>query len=295
MHTFIQDRLEKLVNLAAQIFSNSVASGMSTTLKSGILPPSAQYTIDFISNMEKLFDIFNSYKTPNLEEFNRPFKNIESQINHLNKMAEVFRNMKVVNKFNGSNITNKMNFINGWLITISSLKMLWYSLNPTKNPNYVLYTRFRATSVKKFLILKDQIKIFLNLNVLASVCADYAYYQKELNQSFLLSFYKAYPTGEHSTFGNLMMPDDDFYNFKIDHSETFVSTHDIEKFHENMITWLLFVLIVKQINYYSMMNMFYLYPKNVIYAEGTVLSLCSDQPRPDLQRPRITVLPSLPD
>ncbi|KAL4148350.1 hypothetical protein QTP88_002614 [Uroleucon formosanum] len=101
------------IYLAAQIFSNSVASSMSMTLKSGILPPSAQYTIDFISDMDKLFDILNYYKTPNLKEFNRPFKNTESQFNHLNKMAEVFRNMKVVNKFNGSNITNKMNFING--------------------------------------------------------------------------------------------------------------------------------------------------------------------------------------
>ncbi|CAI6353718.1 unnamed protein product [Macrosiphum euphorbiae] len=294
------------VYLAAQIFSNSVASGMSTTLTSGILPPSAQYTIDFISDMDKLFDIFNSYKAPNLKEFNKPFKNTESQINHLNKMAEVFRNMKVVNKLNGSNITNRMNFINGWLITISSLKMLWYSLNPTKNPNYVLYTRclnqdclenlfcyFRqqhgnnlnptpiefSRSFKKIFCanyfkhspgancIEDldeilgselpQCEKILNfegsdknlfkfkcINIgtvdyrqldipeqnaltyicgylmrkclekhICQVCTDYAYYQKELNQSFLLSFYKAYPTGDHSTFGNLMMPHDDFYNF----------------------------------------------------------------------------------
>ncbi|VVC42545.1 Hypothetical protein CINCED_3A022301 [Cinara cedri] len=55
-----------------------MASGMSTTSKPGILPPIAQSTIDFI---------FNSLKAPNLKEFNRPFKNTESQINHLNKMA----------------------------------------------------------------------------------------------------------------------------------------------------------------------------------------------------------------
>jgi len=44
------------------------------------------------------------------------------------------------------------------------------------------------------------------------VCIDYAHYQKHLDQSFLLSFFKAYTTSDHSTFGNLMMPDDDFYN-----------------------------------------------------------------------------------
>jgi len=111
---------------------------LNSTLKFGILPPSAQFTIDLINDMDKLFDIFNSFKAPNLKEFNRPFKNTESQINHLNKMADVFRNIKVMNKFNGSNMTNKMNFINGWLISISSLKMLWYSLNPTNDTNYVL-------------------------------------------------------------------------------------------------------------------------------------------------------------
>jgi len=50
-------------------------------------------------------------------------------------------------------------------------------------------------------------------NHICQVYTDYVYYQKELNQSFLLSFYKEYPTGDNSTFGNLMMPHDDFYNF----------------------------------------------------------------------------------
>ncbi|CAI6352963.1 unnamed protein product [Macrosiphum euphorbiae] len=45
------------------------------------------------------------------------------------------------------------------------------------------------------------------------ICIEYAQYQKQLDKSFLLSFIKAYSTNNHSTFGNLMMPDDDFYNF----------------------------------------------------------------------------------
>ncbi|KAL4092242.1 hypothetical protein QTP88_026776 [Uroleucon formosanum] len=269
------------VYLAAQIFSNNVASGMSTTLKSDILSPSAQYTIDFISDMDKLFDIFNSYKTPNLKEFNRPFENTEPQINHLNKMAEVFRNMKV-------------------LITISSLKMLWYSLNPTKNPNYVFYTRclnqdclenlfcyFRqqhgnnlnptpiefSRSFKKIFCanyfkhslgancIEDldeilgselpQCEKILNFegsdknlfkfkcisigtvdyrqldipeqNTLTYICGYLMRkclekYICQLNQSFLLSFYKAYPTREHSTFGNLMMT----YNFVYELENIFI-------------------------------------------------------------------------
>lgn len=44
-------------------------------------------------------------------------------------------------------------------------------------------------------------------------CINYARHQKQLDQSPLLSFLKAYPTSDHSTFGNLMMPHNDFYNF----------------------------------------------------------------------------------
>lgn len=82
------------IYLAAQIFSNSVASAMSITLESGILSPTTQFTINFISDMDKLFDIFNSFKAPSLKEFNGPFKNTKSQINHLNKMAEVLCSYK---------------------------------------------------------------------------------------------------------------------------------------------------------------------------------------------------------
>lgn len=294
------------VYLASQIFSSSVAYGMTVTLSSGILPPSAQSTINFISDMDKLFDIFNSSKTPNLKEYNRPFKYTHSQINHLDKMAEVFRNIRVINKFNGLDVTHRMNFINGWLISISSLKMLWHSLNPTKDQSYVLYTRrlnqdclenlfcyFRqqhgnntnptpidfSRSFKKHFcanyfkhssganciedldqILVSQLpqpKEIINFDVSdknlfkfkcinigiadyrqlnipernaftyvcgylmkkclenhnCQVCSDYAYHQKQLDHSNLLCYFKAYPTRQNLTFGNLMMPHDTFYNF----------------------------------------------------------------------------------
>lgn len=45
------------------------------------------------------------------------------------------------------------------------------------------------------------------------MCIDYAHSQTQLDQSFLLSFYKAYSTNDYSTFRNLMMPNDEFYNF----------------------------------------------------------------------------------
>ena len=64
------------VRLATQVFSASVAAGMSTALNCGVLPATSRNTIHFIHDMDKLFDIFNSSGTPNSKIFNTPFKNI---------------------------------------------------------------------------------------------------------------------------------------------------------------------------------------------------------------------------
>lgn len=55
-------------------------------------------------------------------------------------MANIFKNLKVIHKFKKTDETKRMNFINGWLISISALQMIYSSLNPTKNVNYVLFT-----------------------------------------------------------------------------------------------------------------------------------------------------------
>jgi len=54
-----------IVRLAAQVFSVTVAAGMPTALNCGLLPIDSQKTIHFISDMDKLFGIFNSRETPN--------------------------------------------------------------------------------------------------------------------------------------------------------------------------------------------------------------------------------------
>lgn len=128
------------VRLAVQVFSHSVAAGMSAALNQGILPTNSKCTINFINLMDRLFDIFNSSDTPNSKIFNDPFKNDGHQLDHLNKMVKIFKNMKVINKFKESDVTNRVNFINGWLISISGLKMLWNSLNPKQNKEYTLRT-----------------------------------------------------------------------------------------------------------------------------------------------------------
>jgi hypothetical protein len=100
------------VYLATQMFSASVAYDISVALVAGLLPPCAQFTIDFINDMDKCFDIFNSSKIPKSKDYNQPYKNTEAQIIHLNKMADIFKNMKFIQKYKGSDESNRMTFIN---------------------------------------------------------------------------------------------------------------------------------------------------------------------------------------
>jgi len=86
--------------------------------------------------MDKLFDIFNSTGYPNGKIYNQPFTNKAPQTDHLSKMTEMFKNMKIMNKIDKSDVTKRTNFINGWLISISGLRMLWHSLNPTNKPGF---------------------------------------------------------------------------------------------------------------------------------------------------------------
>jgi len=299
------------VRLAAHVFSHSVAAGMSVALNQGILPKNSKYTINFINFMDRLFDIFNSSDTPNKKIYNNPFTNDGHQLDHLNKMVEMFKNMKVINKFDGSDVTKRVNFINGWLISISGLIMLWNTLNPEQKKGFALQTgrinqdclenlfgifrqqhgnNFNPTPIqfiwafKKIFCLeyfkhspnanciedldsvlckvnelnnvspsfqkivnpkqsKDNLFKFnpisigtvdyrkLNIpetNALTYVCGylmkkcldkhicqdciNYANFQQNLEQSFLLSFFKS-TSNDNSLYGKLLMPHDDFYNY----------------------------------------------------------------------------------
>jgi hypothetical protein len=61
--------------------------------------------------MDKLFDIFNFSKSLGLKSFKGPFESTAEKINHLNKMANIFKNLKVIHMFKKVDETKRMNFI----------------------------------------------------------------------------------------------------------------------------------------------------------------------------------------
>lgn len=106
------------VNLAVEIFSHTVAAGMPTALNIGILPNNLIPTINYINDVDKLFDIFNFSDTFNSNIFNDPFDNNSQQLDDLKKMTDIFKNMNIVSKLSATDMTQRVNFSNGCLVYI---------------------------------------------------------------------------------------------------------------------------------------------------------------------------------
>lgn len=125
------NKLQKMnVKLASEIFSHSVAVAMHTYMDFKQISTKGKATANFIEIMSKLFAILNSY---NLEE---AFRGTESQIDSLNKINSVLLSLKVTDS-NNQNVTDKLKFIYGWNITISSTLKLWEILH-SRGHNYLL-------------------------------------------------------------------------------------------------------------------------------------------------------------
>lgn len=112
---------------AAQVFSSTVVASMETYKSLGLLSDSSLITVMFISDMDKLFDIFNSRRKASSKAYNRPFINSIDQKNHLLKTLNIFKNLIVFDK-KGNNVTNRMNLFQGWQISIAGLFYLWNTL-----------------------------------------------------------------------------------------------------------------------------------------------------------------------
>jgi hypothetical protein len=126
------------VKYATQVFSESVAVGLSTYVCFNALPAEASETSEFLEQFDKLFDLFNSSKYKGAKKYNLAFMGADFQIQFLNKMVDLLNSIKI---FDSSNkpITNKIKCFEGWVMTINSLKSLWVDC---KNENHsFLFTR----------------------------------------------------------------------------------------------------------------------------------------------------------
>jgi len=75
-----------------EIFSRSLAAGIlvETRLVSNALEPYSKVTIDFIENMDKLFDTFNSPRRLTSKNVNWPFEETKAKEDRLKCMHYLF-------------------------------------------------------------------------------------------------------------------------------------------------------------------------------------------------------------
>jgi len=81
---------------AAQVLSHSVSSAMNTYVAKQKLPSEAAYTAEFIENIDKLFDTFNSVIMATPKKFRKPLSATSCHWAHLEKMKNFFLNMEIV-------------------------------------------------------------------------------------------------------------------------------------------------------------------------------------------------------
>lgn len=136
------------VSLATQIISHSVASGMNVYIRLGELPAGALGTIEVIEKFNNLFDILNSQDLKNPNKYKTVFEGSPDQMKYLDDMIEFLKKLKILNK-KGQDFSQKCKFVNCWLITINSIKLLWNKLS-NQNFKYLKTKRVNTDCLENF-------------------------------------------------------------------------------------------------------------------------------------------------
>eukprot|EP00795_Rhopilema_esculentum_P015685 gene15685-6975_t len=109
------------VKLAAQIFSHSVAAGITLYASLGGLSKSAIGTAEFLERVDKIFDTCNSLSFKDAKKQRRPFSQASPHLKIMKDGIQLFKSLKVTNKSTKEDKTNKLKCLNGWLITLNSM------------------------------------------------------------------------------------------------------------------------------------------------------------------------------
>lgn len=139
------------VKYAAHILSETVASAMITHIKLKSIDEDAYSTVEIIDKFDKLFDIFNSsnFKT---KKYRKPFCGEQYQIDYLNFMSSFIDKISI--KYDcidgdSEDRTNRVKFLKGWKVSISSLLGLWDILKH-ENFKFILTRRINQDPLENF-------------------------------------------------------------------------------------------------------------------------------------------------
>lgn len=130
------NRCQKMeTKYAVQIFSSSIAAGLSAHIASGELPLETIGTMEFIHNFDQLFDILNSSASTasNTKEFGQAFTGSMHEMSFLQQILDFLKSIKVVDR-NGVYVKSIKCF-DRWQITINAIIQLWDVLKEYQLPS----------------------------------------------------------------------------------------------------------------------------------------------------------------
>ncbi|CAH2104760.1 unnamed protein product [Euphydryas editha] len=137
------------VKVATQVLSRTVASAINTYVDLNLIEVDARDTTDFVNKINNLFDLLNSSKLRSPNKYKRAFSGENYQIEFLEQMLTFFRNLKLIRSDGQKDVTNIMNFINGFQVSIKSLLNLHEDLK-SEDVKFIFTRRLNQDCLENF-------------------------------------------------------------------------------------------------------------------------------------------------
>ncbi|XP_011862965.1 PREDICTED: uncharacterized protein LOC105559356 [Vollenhovia emeryi] len=143
------DKCQKLeTKYAVQVFSGSIAAGLSAHIASGELPLETIGTMEFIHNFDRLFDVLNSSASAksSAKDFGQAFTGSVHEMSFLQQTLDFFKSLKIVDR-NGACVKSIKCF-DRWQITINAIIQLWDVLKGHQLP-FLCTRRLNQESIER--------------------------------------------------------------------------------------------------------------------------------------------------
>ena len=155
-HIDLPGFIKQSVKVAFQTLSHTMHAGILTHVQSDppTLPVQAAETANLLAILNDLSDSVNGSQIKSGNKYKCAITNNSVHIKYYTQMIKWFSTLKVINNC-GKNITNQMQFIQGWQITLSSFIGLWEQLSNNNDFEYILPRRLNQDPIENlFSILR---------------------------------------------------------------------------------------------------------------------------------------------
>ena len=123
------------VRFAAQVLSHSVAAGIGTLCHLGSMKAEAMKTAEFVENMDRLFNVFNSSTKTSTRKMQHCLMEKSGHMTFLDESFIWLSTIKPMSK------RKTLPCIEGWKLSIRSLQLIWKDLHTNHNVAFLFTNR----------------------------------------------------------------------------------------------------------------------------------------------------------